>query len=95
MRYRPVPIDTAHVTLTPEILDLVERLSRNVHETWAQQRLAEGWRYGRKRNDTRKEHPCLIPYEELSEEEREIDRHVAMQVVKGILAYGYRIELPE
>lgn len=92
MSYQPAPIDTSGVTLTKGILDLTEQLAKNAHEVWARQRLAEGWRYGAERSDTRKEHPCLVPYEELPESEKEYDRQTAMETIKAILALGYRLE---
>jgi hypothetical protein len=91
MDYRPDPIDTSGVALRPEIVQLTEFLSRNAHEVWARQRMAEGWRWGPERNDTRKEHPSLIPYERLSEQEKELDRQTAMETLKVILALGFNI----
>lgn len=95
MSYEPAPIDTSAVELRDEVLDLTERLARNAHEVWAQQRLAEGWRYGAERSDARKEHPCLVPYEQLPESEKEYDRQTAMQSIRAILALGYRLEKDE
>ena len=92
MSYQPAPIDTSHVELDVELAELLERLARNTHDVWGQQRMADGWRYGPSRNDERKEHPGLVPYEDLSESEKDYDRVVAEQVIKAILALGYRIE---
>jgi RyR domain len=90
--YVPKPRDTSSVRLPSDIVDLTELLARNTHENWARQRQAEGWRYGPRRDDTRKEHPSLVPYEELPESEKEYDRTTAMETLKTILALGYRIE---
>ncbi|MDQ3411880.1 MAG: RyR domain-containing protein [Chloroflexota bacterium] len=90
--YTPRPIDTSNVALPPELDALLEYLAQNVHEVWASRRLAEGWRYGPDRNDTRKEHPCLVPYDQLSESEREYDRATARETLRAILALGFRIE---
>ena len=92
MSYRPQPVDTSGVVLPPGIAALTERLARNAHDVWARQRLAGGWRWGTSRDDTRREHPSLIPYEQLSESERDIDRQVALETIKTILALGYRVE---
>ncbi len=92
MEYRPVPRDTSGVKLPREISELTELLASNTHENWARQRMADGWRYGPKRDDEKKEHPSLVPYEQLSESEKEYDRTTAMETVKTILALGYRIE---
>ena len=39
----------------------------------------------------RKEHPCLIPYEELPEEERTYDRQTALETLKLIEHLGFEI----
>jgi hypothetical protein len=93
--YRPRPIDTSNVELPREIEELTDRLSRNAHEIWARQRLADGWRRGQTRDDAGKLHPCLIPYDELPEAEKTYDRATAMETVKAILALGFRISRPE
>ena len=94
MDFKPAPIDTSRVVLTPEIVALTELLARHTHDVWANQRLAEGWCYGPQRDDARKEHPGLVPYEELSESEKEYDRNTALQTLRAILALGFRIEKP-
>jgi hypothetical protein len=92
--YKPTPLDTSNVPF-PDFLDqLVERLAENVHEVWARGRLAEGWRLGPQRNDDTKEHPNLVPFDELPEVEKEVDRRTAVETLKMILAIGYRIEKP-
>jgi hypothetical protein len=70
---------------------VTERLAKNAHDTWARQRLDEGWRYGPQREDVKKEHLCLVPYESLPESEKEYDRSVAMATMKFLLALGYHI----
>lgn len=90
--YKPKPIATSKVKLTREIKGLIEKLSRNTHEVWAQQRLKDGWTYGKKRNDARKTHPDLVGYDKLTETEKNYDRVVVTQVVKVILALGYEIK---
>lgn len=92
MYYIPKPIDTSGVELSEEILALTELLAQNTHDIWAQQRIAEGWRYGPRRDDNKKEHPCLVPYEHLSEEEKKYDRNTAMQTLKAIVALGYCVK---
>ena len=52
----------------------------------------QGWVLGAERSDADKTHPCLIPYEELSEVEKDYDRQTATQTLKLILALGYTIE---
>ena len=94
MTYQPQPIDTSKIVLQPEITNVTELLAKNAHDNWARQRISEGWRYGAKRDDTNKEHPCLVPYEQLPESEKEYDRKTAMETIKTIQALGYRIVKP-
>lgn len=91
MSYTPQPLDTSSVKLSSDILDLTEQLAKNTHEVWARERMAQGWRFGPNRSDARKEHPCLVPYEELPESEKVYDRNTAMETLKAIVALGYSI----
>ena len=91
MTYLPEPIDTSAVSLNPALMQLAELLAKNAHDVWAQERLAQGWKYGPCRRDDTKEHPCLIPYEQLPEAEKIYDRNTAMETLKAVCALGYTI----
>ncbi len=90
--YIPKPYDVSGVELSEELLRLSERIAENVHEVWAAGRLAEGWTLGPKRDDEMKQTPCLVPYAELPESEKEFDRNTAMNTLRLVVALGYRIE---
>ena len=90
--YNPITIDTSHVNLSPDLLDLVERLAQNNHDHWARKRIDEGWRYGVRRNDTEKEHPDLVPYKQLPDSEKEYDRKTVIEALKAIIALGYGLK---
>ena len=92
MEYEPHPIDTSGVTLAEELSKLTELLAKNAHDIWALQRWAEGWCYGPQRDDARKEHPDLVPYNELSESEKQWNLAISVETLKIILAIGYRID---
>lgn len=89
--YKPTPVDTQCIELPEELNSLVEEMSKNVHEVWAQTRITQGWTYGEERNDTEKKHPCLVPYEELSEDEKTYDRNTSVETIKLILKLGFKI----
>ena len=89
--YMPQSIDTSDVKLPEDFELLVEQISKNVHEVWAETRIKQGWTYGEQRNDELKTHPCLIPYEELTEEEKEYDRNTAIGTLKLIMKLGFKI----
>lgn len=90
MSYQPKPIDTSRVVLSESLEALTELLAKNAHENWAKQRMSEGWHYGSTRDDTKKAHPCLVPYEQLPESEKEYDRKTAMETIKTIQTLGYQ-----
>ena len=89
--YTPHPLDTSDVKLPQELEVLVEQMAKNVHEVWAQTRIDQGWQYGAERNDAKKHHPCLVPYEELPESEKEYDRNTSIETLKLILKLGFKI----
>lgn len=43
------------------------------HDQWMKLKTAEGWKYGKAKNGTKKTHPMLVPYGELSEVEKRKD----------------------
>lgn len=89
--YIPNPVDTLGVELSDELLPLIEEMAKNVHEVWSQNRMNDGWTYGPVRDDARKKHPCLIPYEELPDSEKEYDRATSQETLKLILKSGFEI----
>lgn len=90
--YQPRPLDTSKVRLPHALEPRLETLARNNHDVWAEGRIAEGWRYGPKLNRDTREHPSLVPYEQLPESEKDVDRATVTQTLKAILALGFRID---
>lgn len=89
--YQPAPIDTSHVQVPGELMELSEYLAKNIHEIWASQRISQGWTWGEKLDSDKKRHPDLLPYEELAETEKDYDRNTSMETIKIILSLGYKI----
>lgn len=90
--YTPKPMDTQKIQLPDSLLELTEKIAENAHENWAASRIREGWTYGPERSDEHKTHPCLIPYDQLPDSEKEYDRRTAMESLKLVVALGYKIE---
>lgn len=44
-------MDTQSIQIPEELKSLVEEMSKNVHEVWAQIRILQGWTYGEERNN--------------------------------------------
>lgn len=91
--YNPTPIDTNNVVLPTELNELAEQIAKNVHDVWAAGRMSEGWTYGEKRDDVLKKHPCLVPYENLDDSEKEYDRNTSLETLKLIIKLGFKIEI--
>ena len=89
--YIPRPIDTKGVVLPKELNALAEEIAKNVHEVWSEGRMKDGWTYGEERDDARKHHPCLVPYENLTETEKEYDRNTSQETLKLIIKLGFKI----
>lgn len=90
-QYIPKPSDLSDIEIPPELTNLSETIAKNVHEVWAHNRMAEGWTYGEKRDDLLKNTPCLVPYEELPEIEKDYDRNTAINTLKLIMKLGFEI----
>ena len=93
--YVPQPLNTSTVKLPQSLNALLEKLAENTHEVWAAQRIKDGWIYGPKRDDASKTNPCLVPYDQLPESEKEYDRKTAGEALKAVILLGYEIQLRE
>jgi class 3 adenylate cyclase len=89
LNYNPKPLDTSQFKLSDDVLRLTELLAENTHDVWARERMSQGWVFGPKRDDEKRQHPCLIPYRDLPEEEKQYDRNAALETLKTVLSLGY------
>jgi hypothetical protein len=74
----------------------LERLARDEHDRWMEDLLRDGWRHttGEKAPEQRL-HPLLVPWEELSEPEREKDRDVVREIPLMLARAGYEMHRPD
>ena len=89
--YVPAVADLSAVAIPGELTELVELFAEHLHDVWADGRIRQGWRYGLYRDDSRREHPCLVPYAQLPEDEKEYDRSSARETLRLLIASGYTI----
>lgn len=87
--YTPKPIDISDVELTEDLNELREAIAENAHDVWAIDRIAQGWSYGPQRDDAKKETPCMVPYSQLPESEKDFDRKMAINTIKLLKKLGY------
>lgn len=43
------------------------------HESWLSTKIADGWRFGPVKDSNKKEHPCIVPYDSLPDEQKAKD----------------------
>lgn len=92
MDYHPIPLSIG-LTMPPE--QLIEQVARDVHDQWVQERQRQGWTWGVHRDDEKKEHPSLTPYDLLTDEEKEVDRVTVRTVISSLMAQGVTISFDE
>lgn len=56
----------------------------NIHENWMKEKIEKGWKYGPIKDPVNKEHPCLVPYNQLPIEQK-IKDYLFRAVCKSLL----------
>jgi hypothetical protein len=69
----------------------VEEMAKMEHERWVSAKLRDGWQYGPNRDDNRRSHPCLVPWDQLGPSEQERDRVVVREIPQVVASAGYEI----
>lgn len=90
--YEPHPLNLDDVAIEPDLLELREAIAENAHEVWAKTRKDQGWAYGSERDDAKKLHPDMIPYNLLPESEKEYDRQMAINTIKLVKKLGWELK---
>ena len=55
------------------------------HESWYKQKAAEGWIYGAMKDPDKKQHPCMVPYDQLPASQQTKDK-LFIAIVKALTA---------
>ncbi len=58
------------------------------HDSWLEEKKADGWKYGPIKDAKKKEHPCFVPYEELPVEQKAKDHIFCAIVTTAYKLYG-------
>lgn len=69
----------------------IERLAEAEHDGWMEHLRHNGWRYAEARDNTKKLHPSMLPYAELTEQDKEKDRNNVRHYPEFAARAGYRI----
>jgi hypothetical protein len=69
----------------------VERLAEREHERWMAERRKSGWTYAPRRDNARKHHNLLVPWDDLQERDRDRDRDTVRNLPKLVERAGFRV----
>lgn len=77
--------------ITHEMLSKEDRLKLQIleHKRWESYVRSEGYIYGEERNDLGRIHPSLVPFEKLTDKEKEKDIRLESDITKALSEYGY------
>ena len=76
--HSPMPWEQAEQWQRESVTDGVQCALRGAtpeesHENWLRFKRRDGWTYGPVKDPSRKQHPCMVPYADLPEEQRRKD----------------------
>ena len=74
MGWQILPNDVRENKIETIDKDIIETLAIFEHDAWMEERISTGWIYGPVRDVNKKTSPYLVPYNELTEEVKELDR---------------------
>lgn len=89
--YKPHPVNLEDIHLDDNIMQLQDVFAENIHEVWAKERKEEGWMYGLVFNAHEKTDPNLLPFDLLTQQEKEHCRILALESIKLLEKLGWQL----
>uniref|UniRef100_A0A2I3SYJ4 Ryanodine receptor 2 n=1 Tax=Pan troglodytes TaxID=9598 RepID=A0A2I3SYJ4_PANTR len=93
--FTPIPVDTSQIVLPPHLERIREKLAENIHELWVMNKIELGWQYGPVRDDNKRQHPCLVEFCKLPEQERNYNLQMSLETLKTLLALGCHVGISD
>nr|XP_015218325.1 PREDICTED: ryanodine receptor 2 isoform X6 [Lepisosteus oculatus] len=93
--FTPTPVDTSQIVLPPHLERIREKLAENIHELWVMNKIELGWTYGTVRDDNKRQHPCLVEFSKLPEQERNYNLQMSLETLKTLLALGCHVGIAD
>ncbi|NXO29348.1 RYR2 protein, partial [Cisticola juncidis] len=93
--FTPVPVDTSQIVLPPHLERIREKLAENIHELWVMNKIELGWQYGPVRDDNKRQHPCLVEFSKLPEQERNYNLQMSLETLATLLALGCHVGIAD
>ena len=72
--------------------DEVTLMAQLEHESWCQEKTAEGWKYSPEKNPDHKTNPNILPWEELPPSEKEKNKGYIRDLPRLLARAGFQIE---
>jgi len=69
----------------------IEKMARLEHDLWRRVKEADGWVYGKQRDEKNRTHPDLVPWNDLHQGEREKNLTVVQQLPTLLARIGFQI----
>lgn len=70
---------------------LCDTLTKFQHNSWIDDKISKGWRYGPELNMNEKTHPMLLPWNDLPEKYKKMDKRLPEEFFKTLKELGYII----
>lgn len=71
--------------------DIIEILAAREHAEWVDERMKNGWQYGVKKDVKKKISPYMIPYMQLPEDIKELDRDTVRNIIPLVKRVGLKV----
>jgi hypothetical protein len=81
-------VEAAQFDFTDDEIDILARME---HDRWMDERLRSGWQYGSARDARTRRSPYLVPWEQLSEKIRDVDRETVHRMPQHAARSGQQI----
>ena len=89
--YAEAAVREKDIEVTDFDAEELETMAIYEHELWAKERIQNGWTYGPVKDTVKLTTPYLVPYEELSEEIKQLDRDTIKNIFELVGKYGMKV----
>ena len=86
--------DSPHPTVERFDEAITLLLARHEHRRWMREKLANGWTYAPVRDNGKRHHPMLVPYDDLPPDEQQKDINVVNNIIPLLKKIGLRVYRP-
>jgi len=88
---RILPTLGLEMQMEPFRPEQIERMAQMEHERWCQNKSQAGWRFGPRKDERKRRHPDLVPWDHLPETEREKNRAFVRRIPALLFETGFQI----